>query len=224
MSLTQDAASDQRWAAAQKIADGEMDERMPRRRRIVWLWLSALIIGSVLLGVLLTAVLPPPGGDSGNDDDGWSARLIIGALFQVIALVVGIGGFSWAVRTGRYVTRWRAVASPLKLRERTWVIRQIRSAAPVDDDRKRSVVLAVATQNRRAAEGVVPIHVCLVMLAVSVGLLSTWAAITALELVVVLSFMVLYVFIARDYRRAGVYLATFGGHTPPPTDGTQGQR
>jgi hypothetical protein len=59
MSLTQDAASDQRWAAAQKIADGEMDERMPRRRRIVWLWTSALIIGSLLLGILLTAVLPP---------------------------------------------------------------------------------------------------------------------------------------------------------------------
>jgi hypothetical protein len=214
MSLTQDAEADRRWAAAQKIADGEMDERMPRRRRIVWLWVSALVIGSLLLGVVLTAVLPRPDDTPSSDGGGWTARLIAGAVFQAIALVVGVGGFIWAVRTKRYITRWRAVASPLNLRERKWVIKQIRSATPVDDDRKRSVVLAVAAQNRRATLGILPVYCCLVLLAVSVGLLSTWAAIAWLELAVVLAFLVTFAFIARDYRRAGGYLETFGGQSP----------
>jgi hypothetical protein len=214
MSLTQDAEADQRWAAAQKIADGEMDDRMPRRRRAVWLWIAALFIGTLLLGVLLSAILPRPAAAPSSDSEGWTARLIAGLVFQVTALIVGIGGFTWAVRTRRYITRWRAVASPLTLRERKWVIKQIRSAAPVDEERKRSVVLAVAAQNRRGTWGVLPLYCCLTLLAVSVGLLATWALIAWLESAVVLGFLALFGFLAWDYRRAGVYLDTFGGQSP----------
>jgi hypothetical protein len=213
MSLTQNARADQRWAAAQKIADGEMDERMPRRRRIVWLWISALFIVSLLLGIVLSAILPRPTDAAMSDDEGWTARLIAAAVFQAMALVVGVAGVVWAVRTRRFITRWRAVASPLNLRERKWVITQIRSAAPVDDERKRLVVLAVAAQNRRATLGVVPLYCGMTLLAVSVGLSSRWEAIVWIELAVVLSFLVVFLFLARDYRRAGVYLDTFGGQS-----------
>ena len=214
MSLTQDAEADRRWDAAQKIADGEMDERMPRRRRIVWLWISALIVGSWILGLVLGMALPAPGISSGIEEEGWSARVIAGFVFQGVAIVVGIAGFIWARRTHRYITRWRAVASPLSMRERKWVLKQIRSGTPVDDDRKKTVVLAVASQNRRATLGVLPLYFCMTLLALGIGLSTPWAAIAWLELVAVLAFIGVFALLARDYRRAGVYLEKFGGHPP----------
>ncbi|MGY4857674.1 hypothetical protein [Cryobacterium sp. AP23] len=210
MSLTQDAEADQRWAAAQKIAAGGIDERMPRRRRIVLLWISVFFVGSLLLGVVLTAVLPPL-DTSEAEVEGWSPRVIAGYLFQGAGVLIGVVGFVWAIRTDRYITRWRAVASPLRARERKWVQKQIRTGAPIDDEQKMSVVLAIAAQNRSATLGVLPIFACSTLIAVGVGLSSPWDLIAWVELVVVLAFIVLFALLARDYRRAGVYLDTFGG-------------
>ncbi|MBX0301148.1 hypothetical protein K2F54_14325 [Cryobacterium sp. 1639] len=211
MSLTQDADADQRWAAAQTIADGAMDERMPRRRRIVWLWLSALIIGSWLLGFALAMILPRTATVSEGDDAGVSTRVIAGLVFQGIGLLIAIVGFIWALRTRRYITRWRAVVSPLNLRERKWVLKQIRSGTPVEDERKKAVVLAAAAQNRRSSQGMLPLFFGLTLMFLGTGVASSLAVVLWLELAAVLAFIILLAVLGRDYRRAGSYLEQFGG-------------
>jgi protein-S-isoprenylcysteine O-methyltransferase Ste14 len=210
MSVTQDADADQRWAAAQTIADGAMDDRMPRRRRTVWLWVSALIIVSWLLGFALALILPRSATVPDGDDAGVSTRLIVGLLFQGSGLLIAIVGFIWAIRTNRYITRWRAVVSPLNRRERKWVLRQIRSGTPVEDERKKTVVLAAAAQNRRAVQGLLPLYFGLTLMFLGTGLLSRLAVVLWLELAAVLAFIILLAVLGRDYRRAGTYLERFG--------------
>jgi hypothetical protein len=211
MSVTHDADAVRRWAAAQSIADGEMDARMPKRRRVALLWISVLMVGCWVIGALSALFLPPPALGANTEDGIWSARLIATSVFLLIGLVVGVVGFVWAVRTRRYITRWRAVASALNMRERRWGIKHIRSATPVEDEGKRSVVLAIAAQNRRAIVGVSPVYFSLTMFALSVGISSPWMVVAWVELIAVLGLLVTFVFIARDYKRAGVYLDRFGG-------------
>ena len=214
MSVTEDAAADRRWAAAQSIADGVMDDRMPRRRRIVWFWISALIIGSWALGLVLTLVLPHSPGGSDSHNDGASTRQLVGLAFQFVGFLIILGGFIWSVRTKRYVTRWRSVASPLNIGERAWVQKQIRTSTPVEDDRKRSVVLAMAAQNRRVTIGGIPLLFGLTVLALGTGVASRWEAVLWFELFVVLAFIVAFAFAARDYRRSGRYLDRFAQRPP----------
>jgi hypothetical protein len=213
MSVTQDADAKRRWAAARSIAGGEMDARMPKRRRVTLLWISFLMVACWVIGALSALLLPPPALGAATEDDTWSARLIAASIFLLIGLVVGVVGFVWAVRTRRYITRWRAVASALSVRERRWVTKHIRSATPVEDEGKRLVVLAIAAQNRRATVGVLPLYFSTTMFALSVGISSPWIAVAWVELIGVLGLLLAFVFVARDYRRAGVYLARFGGES-----------
>lgn len=218
MSVTQDADADadaaRRWAAAQTIADGAMDDRMPRRRRTVWLGISALIIGSWVLGFVFAMILPRSAPDSQADEAGVSARVIVGLIFQGIGILIAIVGFIWAVRTHRYITRWRAVVSPLNPRERKWVLTQIRSGTAVVDERRESVVLAAAAQNRRSAQGLSPLLFGLTLTFLGTGVGSPLAVVVWLELAAVLAFIGVFAVMARDYRRAGVYLEQFGDAQP----------
>ena len=218
MSLTQDAAADRRWAAAAAIAGGGMDDRMPIRRRTVWLWLAAAMVGvlvvPIVLGLVLGAVLPRSGGHS--DGDRGETWAIVGLSIQAVGLVVMISGLIWAKRTHRFIPRWRAVASPLALKERRWVLRQVRGQSPVDDDRRLSVVLAVADQNRRSTETFLPLLVGVLLNFVGVGVSSGWQYPVWLQLLVGAAFLVSVGLLARDYQRAGSYLDTYGGH--PTTD------
>ena len=214
MSLIQNA--DQRWAAAQSIAAGVMDDGMPKRRLKVWLWLAALAVGGALGGLLLGMLLAdiPSGSPASSDsaDDNLAVRLILASVVQGIGLVIGVVGFIWALRTGRYITRWRAVASPLNLSERKWVTTHIRTRTDVDDPGKKSVVLAIARQNRASALGLLPVLICMLSVALATMLVGISAVIVWLEGVVVLGFIGVFGLLARDYRRAGRYLDTFGGH------------
>jgi hypothetical protein len=213
MSLTQDAAADRRWAAAHSLAERVIDDGMRQRRRRVWLWLSVLIVvlmvGSVLLGVALGGVLPRR-NTFDLDDTGQTVQVIAGLALQGLGLIVGIAGFIWARRTGRFITRWRAVAGALNWRERKWVSEQIRTATPVDDEVKKSVVLAIAAQNRRATLGLAPLWAGFALIMVGAGVAAQWVTIAWLQLGVVIALIVLSGFVARDYRRAGAYLDTFG--------------
>jgi hypothetical protein len=96
MSLTQDAASDRRWAAARSIAEGVPPDRGRRRRHLVWLLISALIVGCLLFGVVLGVLLPPL-DTSPTEEDGWIARAVwafaaqgIGVAWLHMSLVVAV--------------------------------------------------------------------------------------------------------------------------------------
>jgi hypothetical protein len=210
MSLTQDAASDRRWAAARSIAEGVPPDRGRRRRHLVWLLISALIVGCLLLGVVLGALLPPL-DTSPTEEDGWIARAVWAFAAQGIGVGIGVAGLIWAVRTGRIVTRRRAVAGPLNWRERKWALEQIRTATPIDDDLKRAVVLAMAAQNRQVALGWTPLMLGLTLVFVGSALATPWALIAWLHMALVVAVIVSSGFAARDYRRAGAYLDAFGG-------------
>jgi hypothetical protein len=208
MSLTHKLEPDARWAAAHQLAHGELDERMSDRRWMVWLWIVVVIVAASILGAQLTRVLPSSA--SGDSVDPSPASLVMSGVLLVLAIGIGLAGTFWAAVTGRLVTRWRAVASPLTMRDRRWVLRQIRTAAPVDDETKRSVVLAVAAQNRRSTLGVAPLHASLVLIALSAGLRAESMVIVWLEAVVVVGFLLAYILLARGYRLAGRYLKNFG--------------
>jgi len=109
--------ADARWAAAAKLADGMVDDRLSRRRRWTLTWISALIIGSMLLGLVLGLWLLSDTEGGSTDEGLTTSRLVLQGSFLVLGLATGIGGFIWARRTGRYITRWRAVISPLNLAE-----------------------------------------------------------------------------------------------------------
>jgi hypothetical protein len=211
MTLTPDADADQRWAAAQKVADGEPDDRLPRRAQIAWIWISAGMVGVVLLGLVLIIVLPRSAPVELGSPDGWTARFIAAAAFLGTGIAVGAAGWIWSVRTRHYISGRRTVAGPLSPPERAWVRKQIRSASPVDDEQKRSVVLAVASQNRRAALGMLPIFFGQLMITVSVGVMTRSVALTWLVIILVSGFLVVGVFLARDYRRTGAYVDAFRG-------------
>ena len=213
MSLTQDAAADRRWAAAAAIAGGGMDDRMPIRRRTVWLWLAAAMVGvlvvPIVLGLVLGAVLPRSSGHSaGERDETWG---IVGLSIQAVGFLVMITGLVWAKRTHRFIARWRAVASPLVPKERRWVVRQMRSQSPVDDVGKQSVVLALAAQLRSTTEWYVPFFAGIMLNFIGVAVSSPWAFVRWVLLILVPVLIVMFGLLARDYRRAGTYIDTFGG-------------
>jgi len=99
--------ADARWAAAAKLADGMVDDRLSRRRRWTLTWISALIIGSMLLGLVLGLWLLSDTEGGSTDEGLTTSRLVLQGSFLVLGLATGIGGFIWARRTGRYITRWR---------------------------------------------------------------------------------------------------------------------
>ena len=96
------------------------------------------------------------------------------------------------------------------------MLRQVRGQSPVDDDRRLSVVLAVADQNRRSTETFLPLLVGVLLNFVGVGVSSGWQYPVWLQLLVGAAFLVSVGLLARDYQRAGSYLDTYGGH--PTTD------
>ena len=156
MSLTEKAGSDERWATARRLADGVMDERMPRRRlRFLLLIVSILVLGSLAgLGV---GFLLPAQGNGVNDSAGIvSGPGIVGLTLMAAGFILGLGGFIWAKRTGRYIPRWRQVASPLSWAERRHAMKEIRGKVEPEAD-KLAVLRAIANQTRRLTLGVSPI-------------------------------------------------------------------
>jgi hypothetical protein len=119
-------------------------------------------------------------------------------------------GFTWAKRTGHYITRWQAVASPLSRREKKSVRRQISGKADPDRDHL-PVVVAIANQNRRATLGIAPIFSALILLAVATAVGSNNLYIKLLELAVSLLFVVVAVQLVVLYRKAGRFIDQHGG-------------
>lgn len=202
-----------RWAAAEDLARGETDEDLPRRRNRVIAQVAVLITASWLAGVVLALVFFPDGGTTRIEDGPGTAQLIAQFVFLVLGLLIGVVGFVWAKRSGHYVTRWRAVASPLDRREKKSVRRQITGKEAPSHDRL-FVLVAAAKQSRRAVLGVAPIYGALLLLAVSTAIGANALFLKVLELGVSVLFVVAAAQMVILYRRMGTFIDRYQKAAP----------
>lgn len=200
-----DPAGAERWAAAARLADGQSDDGLRRRRTRVFVWLGALVLVSWAVGVVLALVLAPGTGSS-HASGGDGVQLLVQLLLLLLGLVVGIVGFVWAYRSGHYVTRWRSVSSPLSRAEQRSVRRQIAGQEPIDDEHA-DIVFAVAVQNRRATLGILPIFGAVMLFATSTAVSTDSLPIKLIELVASFTVVLGLVQLALQYRRAGRFLS-----------------
>ncbi|MCS0644739.1 hypothetical protein [Curtobacterium flaccumfaciens] len=200
-----DPAGAERWAAAARLADGQSDDGLRRRRTRVFVWLGALVLVSWAVGVVLALVLAPGTGSS-HASGGDGVQLLVQLLLLLLGLVVGIVGFVWAYRSGHYVTRWRSVSSPLSRAEQRSVRRQIAGQEPIDDEHA-DIVFAVAVQNRRATLGILPIFGAVMLFAASTAVSTDSLPIKLIELVASFTVVLGLVQLALQYRRAGRFLS-----------------
>jgi hypothetical protein len=202
-----------RWAAAAKLADGVTDENFHKRRTRVLIRLAALLIGTWIVGVVIAVLFVPNGAHHSGSNNGPSEGQAIAQLvFLTLGLIVGVVGFIWAKRTGHYITRWRAVTSPLNRAEKKAVRKQIKGKAELDHAHLATIV-AVASQTRRATLGLVPIYSALVLFAVATAIGSDVLFVKLLELVVSLLFVAVAAQLTVSYRQAGRFVDTNRGQT-----------
>lgn len=208
--------AEQRWAAAAKLAAGVTDDGFRKRRRRTFTWVAALIVGSWVIGFVLAFLVLPQGGTA-RGGSATSAQQLVGQfIFLALGLLVGITGFVWGRRTGHYVTRWRAVASPLNRKEKKSVRRQIVRKAELDR-RRLPIILAIAKQNRMATLGIAPIYAALVLFAIATAIGSNILVIKVLELAVSLLFVLVAVQLTVFYRKAGAFIESNSASPAPET-------
>ena len=207
MVLMDPTDDDRRWAEAEAMAAGVDDPARRRsRRNRVFLFLVAVIVLSWVTGIVVVLALPHGAGARGGDGDISDARAIVALAVEGVGVVVMIAGFIWAVRAGRYIVRWRSIASPLSRRQRRQAQQAIAGKAALEPDRTR-YLLALAVQNRRTTEGITPLYGGILLIN-SVSFLLNPAPYTAVfSLIVVVLFAVAAVQLALVYRRSGRFLA-----------------
>ena len=193
-----------RWSEATALANGVSDSvRVRERRNRVFLVLTALIGASWATGVVLAFALPHAHRGSGDVSD---ARLDAGLVVAAMGFVALIGGFIWALRTGRYVTQWRSISAPLTRGQRRQAQRVIAGRAPLEPDRTE-YLLALAGQNRRTTEGIVPLYGAILLLNSFTLLVDPRPYQIVLSSVMVVLLAVAAVQLALVYRRSGRFIA-----------------
>lgn len=210
-----DSAS--RWDAAAKLAAGVIDDGFHKRRARVLLQLIILVVSGWIIGFIVALIfLPKAGSGHGNSATSTVPQLIAEVVFLALGFVIGIAGFIWARRTAHYITRWRAVASPLNRSEKKSVRHQISGKNMVDREHL-TVVVAIAKQSRRATLGVAPLYVASMLFAVAIAIGSNFLLLKLLELAVALLFVIAVVQVAVFYRRAGRFIDQYSEPELSPT-------
>jgi hypothetical protein len=133
---------------------------------------------------------------------------IVGQLiFGGVGAIVMVGGFVWALVTGRFVSAWRAVIGPLNWKERRSVRRQLAGKHPVEQSRL-PVTIAIAHQNQRVTEALLPIYGGILLLNVPVAMGADDALSRYLSVVVSLSLIAVGAVLFTAYKRTDVFLDT----------------
>ncbi|WP_155865137.1 hypothetical protein [Gryllotalpicola ginsengisoli] len=200
-----DSEADRRWAAAAQLAAGVNDDRLRGRRVRVLLWVGLLVIASWVAGFVLALVLPAAASTPSTGEANVSARLFAALIVMAIGLVVGLVGFIWGIRTGHYIARWRAVTSPLSMKEKRAVRKQINGKAPVDQQHL-DIILASAEQTRRAVLGIAPLYAAVVLFVVSEAIVTDAVLERLLALFASVMFAIAAVQLVVAYRRAGRFI------------------
>jgi len=184
------------------------------------MWIAAFMVASWLAGFGLALLGPPFGGPRSASTAPLGPQVVAQLVFLILGLGVGIIGFVWARRTGHYVTRWRAVASPLNRQEKKSVRRQI--AGKVEPDQRRlPIVLAIARQDQRSALGVAPLYSGIVLIGIGSAIATNSIFIKSLVLVSDLLFVAVAIVLAFAYRRAGIFIDSNSTGSSSETSGTR---
>ncbi|MFD3444459.1 hypothetical protein ACFDTO_07660 [Microbacteriaceae bacterium 4G12] len=199
---TADAESEQRWAAARGLAEGVPDRRMSGRRWRLFALLLAVAVAGGISGGLLPSTRSFAGGSGSEALPGSD---LAGYVLVAIGFAIGVVGFIWAKRTGRYILRWRQAISPLNRRERKWVIRQLRGKREPDLT-KMDILLAIAKQSRSATEGVLLLHAAPALMMIGLAIATDLAMLRWLHLLAAGLFLLAAVLMAIDYRRWGAFI------------------
>ena len=202
----QDSAAE-RWERAAQLAAGVDDDQLQKRRRRVW-WLILGLMGVGFVGGLIFGLILPRDvvqGEQPDDESVFQARFVAGLIVWGIGLLGFVAAFIWAKMTGHFITRWRAVWSPLNRRERKTFLKQIRLKAPADDEHL-PILVAGATQFRRATIGVAPLYGGIVLMISGTSILIGSGLTVWLYLGLILLYGVIAVITVRQYRQAGRFL------------------
>jgi hypothetical protein len=210
MSRTQTPGSDERWAQAFDMARGIVDEQRVRRtRRKVLLWLTMLLGVCAAIGVAGGLyLLQLDVGRSGEGDTEFSAAELVGFSLVIFGILLGVVGFVWAKKTGRYITRWRSVISPLNIEEQKLAQKQVAGKAEVDSD-KLPVLTALARQNQRVSIGMLPFSIGPAVSGIGLALLLDNVLFWILELAIAASTVLVVVMSLVAHRRASRFLARY---------------
>jgi hypothetical protein len=210
--MTNTLDADARWAAAASLAEGVADTGLRKRQRNTFLWLGALIVFSLALGFMLAFWLVPDAASVASevDESGLDARLWATVIIGSIGLVLGVGGFIWARRTGRYITRWRAVISPLNMAEKKSVRQQLAGKDPADQEHLPTI-LAIAKQNQLVTQGIIPLYGAIVLMDLATAFVSSSDLLRYLNVTLALMFVGLGVYLAIIYRRTERFIDS---HSP----------
>jgi len=216
MAATPDAAADERWAAARAIADvtvdPAIDARRIRRFRNTVLFLAwVLTVG--LLCILFRELLRwgDPLSTSGTDT---TASLVVGYTVQGFGFVVWLVSFVVVIRPNRSRARSSSSPSPLNTVEQEWVVQQIRTGAPVEEDNKRVVVLSMCAAGRRLILSMSPLLIGPVLIVLGAGIRMEFVSFAWFAFFGSLPIAVAYVYFRREFRLRGEYLRRFGASSP----------
>jgi len=198
---------DDRWAAAERLAAGEVDPGLRRRRGSLLLWIVVLVLASGAVGIVIGLLLPsrperPSAGVQEHVFIGWA----ISALGFAVALVT----FVWGRRTGHYIPRWRGVLSPLSRGERKSAVRQLRGKDELDAQHA-TVIVAAARQAQRATWGYVPLLIALTLMTVGSAISSRVFWSTWLLAAAVVLFAVSGIVSLIRYREVAAFLDAHEG-------------
>ncbi|MEY9951004.1 hypothetical protein [Leifsonia sp. EB34] len=202
MTTVEDPAA-ARWRAADELAQGVADDGLGRRRGRVLAWVLGLFVASWLAGFVLAFALPRPAHHATSG--GMGVREFAGLTLSAIGFLVALIGFIWGVRTKHYITRWRAVTSPLSRRERKSVMKQIRGRRPMDSEHADTIV-AAARQLRRASLGTAPLYAGLSLMVLGFVVSATVLVSLILCLISLALFAAAGVQLLVYYRQMGAFL------------------
>lgn len=216
------ASAEERWAAAAQLAEGAADEHMSVRRRKVFLGLGFIAGVTWLLTATIAIVAAfrrndeAPASNGAGDLAEW--QLIPMAVLIITGIVIGVVGLFWAVRTKRFIARWRAVVGPLNAIEAKGVRRQFAGKAPVDGEHLPTII-AIARQQRRAAWGIAPLLVAIAFWVVGllIGQIGDFSWLSTAGLVVTaVGYVIGVIQMVVAYHNTGRFIEKYADDQPRP--------
>lgn len=197
-------SADARWAAAAQLAGGHEDIGQRARRRRVILGIIALVVLGTVLGLVLVLVLMSDAPASDSEADAYRDIVLI-TVFGSVGLGLSFGSLVWGWSTGRFVTRWRAIISPLNWSETRAVRRQLAGKQPADPERL-PIVLAIDRQFQRVTQLLVPLCTGLLIFDIGQALAGDEPFMVALNVTLAALFGILVVHLVVVYRRTARFI------------------